>query len=466
MRWGWLVGGILCLASSARGQESLTVDDAVAIARKNHPDIGAQEAALQAQRARKEQAASGFWPGATGNFTYNPQTPNYAPTPGYLRLQRSSNGVFMLPDGTILQCAATAQGVPSPNCMPGGLATQRPDYALDNYWLASVGLWWNLFDFGRTYYNWRSARSGFSAQKYAVDSTEQAVVLAVKVAFFNAIAAEASVRVSVDALQTQQRHLDQARAFYQVGARTRIDVAQSISDLANAELTLARARGNLESARALLQAALGVERWRTYTLIEPPLTDLPLPDEPALFDEALRNRPEPKELKLRARSFEELRKSARGGLFPSLILQAGPNWAGEQVGALITNFTATVSLTYPLTGMNPYLVVGQMHEAEATRRQILEQQRGVENQIRLEAAEAHAAMVQAREELQASAKLVTAARDRRDLAEGRYQTGVGSIIELSDAQLNYVNAEFQEVQSRLDLSTAKARLEHALGRDH
>jgi outer membrane protein len=114
--------------------------------------------------------------------------------------------------------------------------------------------------------------------------------------------------------------------------------------------------------------------------------------------------------------------------------------------------------------MNPYFIWGQMREAEANQRVMAEQERAIRNSIRLEAANAHALMVSAKEELVASRKLLNAARERRDLAEGRYQAGVGSIIELSDAELTFVNAQFQDVQSRLDLLQAQARLDHALGR--
>ena len=79
-------------------------------------------------------------------------------------------------------------------------------------------------------------------------------------------------------------------------------------------------------------------------------------------------------------------------------------------------------------------------------------------------AQAHAALVSSKEEIAAARKLVKAAHKRQQLAEGRYQAGVGSIIELSDAELNFVNARFQEVQAALDLASARARLDHALGR--
>ena len=59
--------------------------------------------------------------------------------------------------------------------------------------------------------------------------------------------------------------------------------------------------------------------------------------------------------------------------------------------------------------------------------------------------------------------MTEAAARQRGLAEGRYQTGVGNVIELYDALLTDVNARFQLVQARLDLATARARIQHALG---
>src|SRR5581483_6040015 len=103
-------------------------------------------------------------------------------------------------------------------------------------------------------------------------------------------------------------------------------------------------------------------------------------------------------------------------------------------------------------------------EAEANRRQLLEQERALKNSLRLETAQARAALESAHEEVLAAAKLPEASRDRRDLAEGRYQAGVGSIIELDDAQLAFVNAQFQQISAALDVATARARLDHALGR--
>ena len=67
--------------------------------------------------------------------------------------------------------------------------------------------------------------------------------------------------------------------------------------------------------------------------------------------------------------------------------------------------------------------------------------------------------------LSAAERSLTNARARLDLAEVRYRTGVGSGIELSDAQLAATNAAFQKLQATLRLDTARAQLTRALGRN-
>jgi outer membrane protein len=60
---------------------------------------------------------------------------------------------------------------------------------------------------------------------------------------------------------------------------------------------------------------------------------------------------------------------------------------------------------------------------------------------------------------------LTNARQRLRLAEGRYQSGIGTVIELGDAQLALTAAAAQRVQADYTLSSSRgAQLLHALGR--
>jgi outer membrane protein TolC len=65
--------------------------------------------------------------------------------------------------------------------------------------------------------------------------------------------------------------------------------------------------------------------------------------------------------------------------------------------------------------------------------------------------------------ISSSANLVRSASQSADAAVARYQGGVGSLLDLITAQLDYTNARVQEIQSRLDWYQALARLNFALG---
>jgi outer membrane protein TolC len=137
----------------------------------------------------------------------------------------------------------------------------------------------------------------------ALVSTERDVVLEAKLAFFGLIAAEKRIRVGETSVTTFAQELEQTRAFLEAGLRTGIDVATAASGLANAQLTLARARADAQTAEARLALALGEEGSGPWRLrFDPGLFELQPEDETriqtapqALVAVALRQRSEPRE---------------------------------------------------------------------------------------------------------------------------------------------------------------------------
>jgi outer membrane protein len=85
--------------------------------------------------------------------------------------------------------------------------------------------------------------------------------------------------------------------------------------------------------------------------------------------------------------------------------------------------------------------------------------------VRFEVENALLAVRRAKSEIDAAQEALVNAQEQLRLAEGRYQTGVGNIIELGDAQVPVTRAAAQKVQADFDLATARAQLLHALGRD-
>ena len=236
---------------------------------------------------------------------------------------------------------------------------------------------------------------------------------------------------------------------------------KSVADLASAQLTLAQARGNHAAAMATLYQTLGLDRWTPIELVTPPVDageESAAPDVEAVLE----RRPEVRQIEQQERAYELLEGAVRGAHLPALSLSLGPSFQGADLGNLTPNLSVSVVLSYP-GGYNPVLVSGQQREQEANRAVTREQARIVRNGVRLEIAQAEAALSSARESLVAATQLVAAARERRDLADARFGAGAGTLLELSDAEYQYVNARAQVIQAQVGLGIARARLSKATG---
>jgi outer membrane protein len=121
-----------------------------------------------------------------------------------------------------------------------------------------------------------------------------------------------------------------------------------------------------------------------------------------------------------------------------------------------------VNLNWPL--FQGLLTRSQVKEAKANVSAVQAQNAALVNQVRLEVEQAHLQVRAAKATLAAVGEALINSRERLRLAEGRYQSGVGSIIELGDAQVAAATAAAQSIQAEYNVATARAALLKALGR--
>ena len=165
------------------------------------------------------------------------------------------------------------------------------------------------------------------------------------------------------------------------------------------------------------------------------------------------------ERSLRAQRF--ILSSVKGAYFPSLFLGASFTDNGPAIDNLTWNWGAQLQLQWNL--FQGLLTKSQVREARANLRSIEAQRDLVRQQVRLEVDQARLALRGAKSALVAAVEALANARIRLNLAERRYQTGVGSAIELGDAQVALTNAAAQEVGARFNIATARAQLLKAIG---
>jgi outer membrane protein len=143
-------------------------------------------------------------------------------------------------------------------------------------------------------------------------------------------------------------------------------------------------------------------------------------------------------------------------------LSTGLSEAGSEIDDLVWNWNAGLLLSWPL--FQGGQTRAQVRVARAELAGLEAQVDALRQGVRLEVDQARLAVRAVVAALGAADDAVLNARESLRLAEGRYETGVGNMIELGDAQLALTNAEAQSVQAEYSLASARARLLKALGR--
>ncbi len=400
----------------------LALDEAVRLARANQPQLRQARAGTEAARARADQALAPLLPQLSGTASFSHATENL---PGF----------------------------------PESSSTARQ-------WSLGAKLQQLVWDFGQTTGRWEAARESAASQRDSERATALQVLISVRSAYFAARAARDLVGVARETLQNQEAHLRQVQGFVEVGRSPEIDLAQARTDRANAQVQLIVAQNGYETAKAQLNQAMGIEGPTDYDVADDTLQavvgeDLPID---ALLAEALPRRPDVAALEAQSRAQRATLGSARGGYWPTLGVSAGVTDAGPVIDgpSMTWNWSATATLSWNV--FQGGLTRAQVTEAEASLVGLEAQLAALRQQVRLELEQARLAVRAARAARGAAGEALLNARERLRLAEGRYQTGAGSIIELGDAQVALTAAGAQQVQADYTLASARAQLLKALGR--
>ncbi len=409
----------------------LTLAQALQSAREHQPLLHQAQAAIDVSRARADQAAAGLYPQVTATAAYQRTTANFAPRPGAL---------------------------PSSVNIAASKSFKTYDYF--NFGLNAQQLVW---DFGQTYKRKDAAKATLEARKTDEQASLLQVEQNVRVAFFNARAAKAMVSVAHETLANQDKHVGQIEGFVRAGTRAQIDLVQAKADRANAKVGVINAENAYESSKATLDQAMGVEGDTAYDVSDDGLP--PVDGEDGALDplvkRALEHRPEFVSLREQLRSEELTLESIRGGYWPSLGVGAGATEAGRAFNNMTWNVNAGATITWPL--FQGGITNAQADEARATLVGLHAQVDALEQQVRLDVTQGQLGVRATKAVLVASQEVVTNARERLRLAEGRYAAGIGNGIELGDAQLALASALAQQVQAEYNLAAARAQLLHALG---
>jgi outer membrane protein len=423
---------LFVLAVLLADPQIMTLDQAISLARQYQPKLTQAEAETEAAQARSNQARAALLPQLVGTFSYQRNTANQVYRPSY-----SPNDVIL----------------------------PAPRFKTDDFFNTGVTLNQLIFDFWQTPGKWQAAKAATKAQQHNEKAAWQQTVYNVRAAYFAARASKALVNVATEALTNQEKHFKQIETFVTVGTRPEIDLAQAKVDLANIHVQLVNAQNGYATSKAQLNQAIGREDATDFDIGDDSFSALEEENQTseALIDAALSGRGDFITLFEQLRAQEITANALLGGFAPTLAFFSSFTDAGTAMNNLRWNWAAGVNLSWSL--FQGGFTVAQVEETRAKAKVLRAQMHTLRLQALFELEQARLAVSAAKASLDYSNDAVRNSRERLRLAEGRYETGVGNVIELGDAQLAFTNASAQEVQAEYNLASARAQLMKALGRD-
>jgi len=282
--------------------------------------------------------------------------------------------------------------------------------------------------------------------------------------------------VSAQAVDRSELNLKSAKGFYDVGTRPKFDVTRAEVDVANARVALIRAQNAVSLARIGLNQAMGIAINAPTRIRDILAYEHVEFDKDTLVAEALRQRPEYKQARLRGDAAEATVRQNFRDFFPG-VFGVGSVGAGHVQNdfqgqgssnppGVFTSQTRDWQIGLELRwsifdGGNK---IARYREAKALLEAAQAGVRDTELQIWQQVEQAYVNVVAAEEQIGAAQKAVESAQENFRLSQGRFDAGVGTIIELTDAQLALTQAQATEAQALSDYRVAIARLERSLAR--
>ena len=337
-----------------------------------------------------------------------------------------------------------------------------PTSSLYSRFASGIALNQLVTDFGRTQSLTQSAELRREAQGSTGQAVREQVLLQVEQAYFQPLGGNAALRAAQAAVNNREIALRQIRALQESAMRSTLDVSFAEVALSQAQLDVYQTENIATEAQANLSAALGLDRADTFTL-----TDVPAPaalessPDPRI-QTAMQKRPELKALTLtRAAAHRYADAEARLRLpAVSLLGAAGAIPAGDP--RLPESYSAAgVNISIPI--LNGGLFSARRAEAEERAAAADSDVRTSAVRIAREVRVAWLEASTAARRLDVTSRLVAEANEALRLAQTRYDAGLGSIVELSQAQLNQTSAEIQNATARYDYLSSRAALDYATG---
>lgn len=327
-----------------------------------------------------------------------------------------------------------------------------------------------IYDFGKTTGLIDASAFNREASAENLKQVNHNVVFQVKDSFYSVLENKRLITVAEQAVANYKQQLYRARKYYEAGVRTRIDVTNAEVNLSNQKLALLRANSGLKIARVNLEQVLGeTPNNGDYDLVTDEVDldkladqkpDMPGPLE-NLLDTAQVSRPGLKQFTYLVQAAESNLTRAKGDYWPSIDVNADYSSYETDLPNLADQWQVAVGLTWEL--FSGFETEGKVVEANAQLREVKASLREFDLAVIQDVTGSYLVADENREGVNIADQALELAKENLELAEARYKSGLGDILEFNDAQLLYTQNQSELVVTYYTYLTALAQIERAIG---
>ena len=320
-----------------------------------------------------------------------------------------------------------------------------------------------ISDSGRTGSLVASSRYQAQAAVQNSQATRFTVLLDVNRAYFDVLHTQSLVKVAEQTGAARQLLDDQVTELARNKLRSQVDVSFADVNVSEAKLLLLRAQDAVQGALAELGRAIGSDQPANYQLADQPLPPAPSATPDALVAQAIDNRPELAALRASrdaARKFADAERDL-----------SRPTVSAVAVGGYIPYINASpIPPEYEAVAANVSIPIFNGHlfsaRREAAEQRALEADQRLRDELQRISRDVRVAWASANDAYQridVTAQFLRQATLALQLAQGRYDLSLASIVELTQAQLNVTSAAIENLSAKYDYETQYAALQFSLG---
>ena len=407
----------------------LGLQQAIELSLDHHPLVQEADASLKAANARTEQARSIYYPRVEANFD-----------------------------------TAAGAGRLNPRFLVGGFLVQ-PN--LSQY-VGGVSVNQRIFDFGYSQNTVNAAHLAERAQEQDINARQALVVLQVRMAYFVSLKQQRLVQIAEETVRERGIIKAQIEALHRQQLKSKLDVDLVQVELTNAESQLVRARNGLKSGFANLNRAMGVTGAEDYVLEDLPIEVRPQRPLESLISDSLSHPEFRKSKELTASADAKITASKRQYLPTVSAYASGGDFQVYDSSRTLSTQTggwwaAGGFVSMPLfTG---FMIENQVREAKAQKAAAEAASLNIEQALTQQVTNSYLDTVSFAQQIKLGEEQVKTAQEALGLAKQRYKLGLGSVVEVTQAEVALTGAQTRLAEAQYDYKIAEVTLAYASARN-